>query len=104
MSSSVPSARRVLLSSRIQEARKGVQEAIVHIAIGLIISYGAVQRDGQRSGSSSDFGLSGFLRRTVEDTIESHEIHILSALRHHEHKYDDKVEMIGTLNFHMSTV
>ena len=71
---------------------------------GLIISYGAVQRDGQRSGSSSDFGLSGFLRRTVEDTIESHEIHILSALRHHEHKYDDKVEMIGTLNFHMSTV
>ncbi|KAK7405771.1 hypothetical protein VNO78_07380 [Psophocarpus tetragonolobus] len=44
----------------------------------------------QSSGSGSGFGLSSFLRRTVEDAIESRGIRIPSALRHHGHKHDEE--------------
>ncbi|KAL2327083.1 hypothetical protein Fmac_020510 [Flemingia macrophylla] len=43
---------------------------------------------GEGSNSGSGFGLSSFLRRTMEDAIESRGIHIPSALRHHGHKHD----------------
>ncbi|KAL9298183.1 hypothetical protein ACSQ67_024079 [Phaseolus vulgaris] len=46
--------------------------------------------EGQHSGSG--FGLSSFLRRTVEDAIESRGIHIPSSLRHHRHKHDDEAD------------
>jgi len=46
--------------------------------------------EGQHSGSG--FGLSSFLRRTVEDAVESRGIHIPSSLRHHRHKHDDEAD------------
>ncbi|KAK7342918.1 hypothetical protein VNO80_25876 [Phaseolus coccineus] len=46
--------------------------------------------EGQHSGSG--FGLSSFLRRTVEDAIESRGIHIPSSLRHHRHKHDNEAD------------
>ncbi|XP_027356020.1 metacaspase-5-like isoform X1 [Abrus precatorius] len=44
------------------------------------------------SGSGSGFGLSSFLRHTVEDAIESRGIHIPSALRRRGHNNDDETE------------
>ncbi|TKY68543.1 Metacaspase-5 protein [Spatholobus suberectus] len=43
---------------------------------------------GEAHHSGSGFGLSSFLRQTVEDAIESRGIHIPSALRHHAPKHD----------------
>ncbi|KAJ1442443.1 Caspase-like domain superfamily [Sesbania bispinosa] len=47
---------------------------------------------GEEQHSSSGFGLSSFLHRTVEDAIESRGFHIPSALRHHGRRDDDEVE------------
>ena len=44
------------------------------------------------SGSGSGFGLSSFLRRSVEDAIESRGVHIPSALRHHRHKHEHEAD------------
>ncbi|KAG5001047.1 hypothetical protein AAZX31_08G229700 [Glycine max] len=46
----------------------------------------------QHSGSGSGFGLSSFLRRSVEDAIESRGVHIPSALRHHRHKHEHEAD------------
>ncbi|KAK7313815.1 hypothetical protein VNO77_39017 [Canavalia gladiata] len=46
---------------------------------------------GEGHHSSSGFGLSSFLHRSVEEAIESRGIHIPSRLRHRRHKDDDEV-------------